>query len=180
MQPTKTGWPALAGHLLRGALEALAGVTLFAMMLLTTADVCGRYLFNAPILGSVELTQIMLAMVVFLTFPTVTWREEHIAVDLLDGLFPRSMVWIRQLVINLICCVALLIMARRIWHLAERSLSWGDATEFLRLPIGYLISLMAVIAAVSGALCAILSVSYLLHGLGIRRRKGPEQNANVL
>lgn len=180
MQPTKTSWPAQAGHLLRGALEALAGITLFAMMILTTADVCGRYFFNSPILGAVELTQIMLAMVVFLAFPTVTWREEHITVDLLDGLFPRSVVWLRQMVINLICSAALLIMARRIWQLAERSISWGDATEFLRLPIGYLIYLMAIVATVTGVLCAILALSYLLHGVGIRRRKGPEQSSNAL
>lgn len=179
MQAT-TSRPAQAGRLLQGALEALAGITLFAMMILTTIDVFGRYFFNSPVTGSVELTQIMLAMVVFLAFPTVTWREEHITVDLLDGIFPRSVVWIRQMVINVICSVALLIMTKRIWALAERSVSWGDATEFLRLPIGYLIYLMAAIAGITGVLCAILALSYLLHGIGIRRRKGPEQSPHAL
>ena len=49
------------GRVMQLALEGVAGATLFALMLLTTADVVGRYFFNLPILGTVELTQQMLA-----------------------------------------------------------------------------------------------------------------------
>ena len=164
------------GQVLQITLEGLAGLVLFAMMLLTTADVIGRYFFNSPVVGAVELTQLMLATIVFLAFPTVTWREQHITVDLLDAVFPKRLVWLRQAVINLICSVALLIMARRIWLLAERAVDWGDATEFLRIPTGYLIYLMSVIAGISGVLCALLVLSYVL---GADQRLGDEADKEV-
>lgn len=161
------------GRGLQQGVEGLAGAVLFILMLLTTVDVTGRYFFNAPILGAVELTQLLLAVIVFLAFPTVTWREEHITVDLLDAVFPKPLVWLRQLVINAICATALLIMARRIWLLAERALGWGDATEFLRIPLGYLIAMMAIMTVIAGLLCALRALLYLLQGLNLLPRTAP-------
>ncbi|HSH57106.1 MAG TPA: TRAP transporter small permease, partial [Halomonas sp.] len=87
--PTRT---ARVGRALQLILEGVAGATLFGMMLLTTVDVIGRYFFNAPILGAVELTQLMLAALVFLSLPVVCWRQEHVSVDLLDAIFPARLV----------------------------------------------------------------------------------------
>lgn len=171
---------ARAGRGIQLVLEGAAGLVLFALMMLTAADVTGRYFFNSPITGSVELTQLMLATIVFLAFPTVTWREEHINVDLLDPYFPKKLVWLRQLVINVISATALLIMAQRIWALAMRSIDWGDATEFLRIPTGYLVALMAIVAGITGVLCIILAVLYLLQGLGLYRRKIDATGKQVL
>ncbi|RCV85674.1 TRAP transporter small permease subunit, partial [Vreelandella rituensis] len=64
MQTLTSRWSNV-GKVMQLGLEGVAGATLFALMLLTTADVVGRYFFNAPILGTVELTQQMLAAVVF-------------------------------------------------------------------------------------------------------------------
>jgi TRAP-type C4-dicarboxylate transport system permease small subunit len=91
-------------------LEGVAGATLFGMMLLTTADVGGRYFFNSPILGAVELTQLMLAALVFLSLPVVCWRQEHVSVDLLDAVFPVKLIWIREVIVNLIVTAALWVM----------------------------------------------------------------------
>ena len=62
---------------------SLAGAAvLFAMMLLTTADVACRYLFNSPILGSLEIIEFMVVLVVFF-FLGITEREgAHVRVDL--------------------------------------------------------------------------------------------------
>ena len=46
-------------------LAYLGAVTLFLMMLLTTADVAGRYILNQPILGGLEITEFMIVSVVF-------------------------------------------------------------------------------------------------------------------
>ncbi|WP_355660526.1 TRAP transporter small permease [Halomonas salifodinae] len=161
------------GLVMQRGLEGVAGATLFALMLLTTADVTGRYFFNNPILGTVELTQLMLAAVVFLSLPVVCWREAHISVDLLDAVFPRSLIWFRQLVVNGVCCAALWVMTRRVWALGERAFAWGDVTEFLRLPLGYLIYLMALMLGLSALLLALRALGYLLEGLRVIERGGP-------
>ncbi|MGM0701774.1 MAG: TRAP transporter small permease [Pseudomonadota bacterium] len=161
------------GRVMQMGLEGVAGATLFAMMLLTTADVAGRFFFNSPILGAVELTQLMLAAVVFLSLPVVCWREEHVSVDLLDALFPARLVWIRQAIVNLIVTVALWVMAGRVWALGERAFQWGDVTEFLRIQTGYLIYLIAVMLAISALLTLLRAAGYLLEGVGILQRGGP-------
>jgi TRAP-type C4-dicarboxylate transport system permease small subunit len=154
-------------------LEGVAGATLFGMMLLTTIDVGGRYFFNSPVLGTVELTQLMLAALVFLSLPIVCWRQEHVSVDLLDAIFPPRLIWARELIVNLIVTAALWVMARRVWALAERAFSWGDVTEFLRIPTGYLVGLISIMLALSALLTLARAVLYLLEGLKVVKRGGP-------
>ncbi|QJQ97386.1 TRAP transporter small permease [Halomonas sp. PGE1] len=165
-------WPRI-GRGLQLMLEGVAGATLFGMMLLTTADVTGRYFFNSPILGAVELTQLMLAALVFLSLPVVCWRQEHISVDLLDAIFPARLVWVREVIVNLLVTAALWVMARRVWALAERAFEWGDVTEFLRIPRGYLIGLIAAMLALSALLALARAVLYLLEGLKVVKQGGP-------
>ncbi|WP_254799122.1 TRAP transporter small permease [Halomonas sp. SS10-MC5] len=171
--PTTSPFLLRVGRVMQLTLEGVAGATLFAMMLLTTADVTGRYFFNSPILGTVELTQLMLAALVFLSLPVVCWREEHVSVDLLDSVFPARLIWIRQVLVNLIVTGALWLMARRVWALGERAMQWGDVTEFLRIPNGYLIYLMAIMLAASAALTLLRALFYLLEGVGVIERGGP-------
>ena len=165
-------WPRV-GRGLQLTLEGVAGATLFGMMLLTTADVTGRYFFNSPILGAVELTQLMLAALVFLSLPVVCWRQEHISVDLLDAIFPARLIWVREVIVNLLVTAALWVMARRVWALAERAFEWGDVTEFLRIPYGYLIGLIAIMLALSALLTLARAVLYLLEGVRVIPQGGP-------
>lgn len=154
-------------------LETLSGGILFLLMSVTTVDVAGRYFFNAPLTGSVELTQLMLAAVVFVAMPVVCWREEHVSVDLLDGVFPARLVWVRQLVVNLLMAAALWLVAGRVWALGLRSLAWGDVTEFLRIPLGYLTCLIALMLFVCAGLTLLRALAYLLEGVGVIDRGGP-------
>lgn len=172
MQILTTRWSNV-GRVMQLTLEGVAGATLFALMLLTTADVVGRYFFNLPILGTVELTQQMLAAVVFLSLPVACWREEHVSVDLLDAIFPARWIWLRQMIVNLIIAVALWVIATRVWALAVRAFEWGDVTEFLRIPDGYLIYLIAIMLFLSALLTLGRALSYLLEGVGIIKCGGP-------
>ncbi|SFC01066.1 TRAP-type C4-dicarboxylate transport system, small permease component [Marinospirillum celere] len=146
---------------LRCLLEGLAGISLLSMMLITTVDVLGRFFFNAPLLGAIELMQLALAIVIFCAFPIVCWKEEHISIDLLDTWVPAWVVPWRQLVINGLCAFALYIMAGRIQVFANRAFSYGDVTEFLKIPMGYLIVLMAVMAWIAAVLCALRAFTYI-------------------
>ncbi|WP_276156013.1 TRAP transporter small permease subunit, partial [Sulfitobacter sp. Ks18] len=63
----------------------MASLALFALMVLTFADVVMRSVFNAPIEAATELIRIGIALIVFSALPILSWRSQHIAVDLLDG-----------------------------------------------------------------------------------------------
>jgi TRAP-type C4-dicarboxylate transport system permease small subunit len=70
---------AIVRTLLNIAMAALA-----AMMLLTVADVTGRYLFNRPLTGSTEVTEFMMACLSFLALVWCTLKKTHIKLDLMD------------------------------------------------------------------------------------------------
>lgn len=126
-----------------------ANVALFVMMIITIADIVGRSVFNTPIMGSIEVTQIALAIMIVCVFPLVIRDETHISVDLLDNMIPRWVVPWRQLCIHLMAVIALSLLTWQIYKYADRAFRYGDVTEFLRVPRGYILAIIAVMGAVS-------------------------------
>ncbi|KFK58598.1 C4-dicarboxylate ABC transporter, partial [Vibrio vulnificus] len=112
-------------------LGSLAALSLFLMMVITFIDVVSRNLLNAPILGSTETVEVLLAIMVFMAFPLVSWQEENICVDLLDNYFPSKWISLRQIIINLFCACSLILVAATNWKLAGRSLEYEEVTEIL-------------------------------------------------
>ncbi len=56
-----------------------------------------------PVPGGFEITEIMLATLIFSGIPLMTLTREHITVDLFDHLMPRAVEHIRTGLISLIC-----------------------------------------------------------------------------
>lgn len=134
------------------ALNLIAGIALIGLMVLTASDVIGRYFFNSPIDGATELTEIGVAIVVFAALPVISWRGESIVVDLFDGFYsPRIALW-RQRVVYVIGACALVYMAQRVLVLGERSLSYGEVTEYLGIAKGYVFVGMAYTMFLTAAL----------------------------
>ncbi|MBU2962431.1 TRAP transporter small permease [Citreicella sp. C3M06] len=150
--PIDHGAPAGA---LRVALAALGGVLLMALMALTVVDVIGRYLFNSPLIGATELTELLLAAVIFLGLPAVALAEEHVSVDLLtDRMPPWVQPW-RLALAGVFSGVVLALVTWRIWIYAGQIGSYGGATNSLRLPIaplGYFCALCTGAGALITAL----------------------------
>ncbi len=71
-------------------ISTIAMVVIVVMMLFTTTDVILRYFFNRPIRGSMELTQLMLLLAVFLGIAYIQYRKGHISVSVLTDRFPRK------------------------------------------------------------------------------------------
>ena len=62
------------------ALGLIAATELFCLMLLTCVDVIGRYFFSSPVAGGFEITEMLLAGLIFSALPLVTLRGEHVTV----------------------------------------------------------------------------------------------------
>jgi len=76
-------FPAASG--LAGGLNRIAGVILFLMMLLTLIDVLLRKLWSHGILGGLELSEFMLAGMVFCALAQAEIQNRHVRVDLFAG-----------------------------------------------------------------------------------------------
>ena len=70
---------------LAGGLNRIAGVILFLMMLLTLIDVLLRKLWSQGILGGLEISEFMLAGMVFCALAQSQIEDRHVRVDLLAG-----------------------------------------------------------------------------------------------
>ncbi len=131
---------------------ALAALLLLAMTALTTLDVVGRYLFNSPVTGAFELTELMLAALIFAGLPLATERDEHVDVDLLDSFLPPNVLRSNVFFANLISSSVLAVLSVQLWSRAEQLVAEGTVTNSLALPLAPVGYLMAVATAVSALL----------------------------
>ena len=69
--------------LINSALKYICVSLLFFMMVLGTVDVIGRYLFNKPILGTLEVFEILLPAIVLLGLGYTQESRAHVAMGLL-------------------------------------------------------------------------------------------------
>jgi len=138
-------------------LNVLAASVLFGLVLITCVDVVGRYVFNHPLTGSTEMTEIALAIVVFSVFPIISWRGEHVVVDIFDRFVPPWLVFVRSLTINITVSVGLFFIGQRVILLGNRSLGYGEVTEYLSVPTGWVINFI-------GGLCWITAFFMLTLG----------------
>jgi len=133
-------------------LEAIAAITLFSLMLLTCADVAGRYFFSNSIDGTTELTEIAIAVMIFAVLPVITWRGGHVVVDILDSFFNNDIIKALSLLAALLISSTLYFLGVRIFQLAERSLRREEITEYLELPVGYIVHYIAIMSWITAAL----------------------------
>lgn len=132
-------------------LELIAAVMLMALMLVTCIDVIGRYVFNNPVPGAIELTQMSMAILVFAVMPVVTWRGGHIVVDLLDSYLNPLVLKALSLFAALTISVSFYFLGKRIFELGARSIRRGEVTEFLGISSGYLVQYIAIMSWITAA-----------------------------
>jgi len=115
-------------------------------------------MFDTPIEAATELIRIAMAVIVFAALPVISWRNEHISVDLLDRFFTGKVDRIRRGLIAILCGLILLWPAQRVAVLAERAASYGDVTEYLGIPQSYVAWMIAASTFVT-------AVAFICRGL---------------
>ncbi len=127
-----------------------ASALLFSMMVLTFADVMGRYIFNRPIPGAFEVTELGLLVLIFAGLPLVSHADEHVTMDFVDKLLSPSLLRALNRVVNLVCAAVMFFLTWQIWIKASKLSAYGDTTEVLRVTIGPFVYFMAVMVALTG------------------------------
>lgn len=133
------------------AISVVAAVLLFLLMMMTFVDVIGRNFFNRPLNGAAELTEMMLAAIVFLMLPFIAIRQKHIVVDLLDFIGNRIFKAVQTLLGIAVGTFFFGMMALRLWHLADSTARYNDATPTMKIPIAPLVYGMSVLSAITAA-----------------------------
>lgn len=142
----------------RSGIVLLGGLMLLTMMAMTIIDVIGRYVFNSPLSGAGELTELLLVSVIFMGLPAVTLEKEHTTVDLFTARMPPWMERWRVLAIGIISTAVLCLIGWQLFVHAGRIWDYGDVSTTLRIPISpvaYFCSACTFISAI-----AALAVSF--------------------
>jgi TRAP-type C4-dicarboxylate transport system permease small subunit len=133
------------------ALAAVAGGLLFAMMTLTFVDVVMRYFFNSPIKGGFEVTEMMMAVLIFAGLPLVSRKNEHVTIDAFDQFFPAVLRRGLHVVIHLVCATTLVGMGWLLYRKAGSFADINDVTQTLKFPIAPFVYLMAALTVATAA-----------------------------
>jgi TRAP-type C4-dicarboxylate transport system permease small subunit len=138
------------------ALGLIAAVVLFAIMLLTCADVIGRYFFHQPIFGAFEITETLLAALIFAGLPLVTLRNEHVTVDVLDPITPESLFRLQHVVACMLGFLSTAYLAWRLWIRALNMDAAGETTGQLKYKLAYLTYSMSILMALTAVALLVL------------------------
>ena len=123
------------GHVEKAS-TAVAACVIFSLMCLVVADVLGRKLFNAPIQGAIEVTELTLVVIVYLSVAYVQGCREHIRLELFSSRVSASVLRRLDFVSLLISLVICLIITWRIGLFAWESWITDDHTMGLvEIPI---------------------------------------------
>jgi TRAP-type C4-dicarboxylate transport system permease small subunit len=149
------GWLSSFGDMLEKAvypigrfLHRFAQVILALMVLLTVIDVCLRYIFNNPITGSYELTEFMMAVLVFASVGFTQSVKDHVSVDLVITKLPGR---VRALLEAITCLFAFGLFALAAWrNVLHTETTWErhDVSAELFIPVSPFVLFVALGLAV--------------------------------
>lgn len=136
------------------ALEFVSALVIFTIMGVTVVDVVGRYVFNAPLPGSFELTQLLMVLVIFSALPAVSRAGSHITVDVILNMLPKARRKWPMAICGVAVAVMLAFLSVVMWNRAGEVWAIGDSTTYLRIPIGpfaYYIAIACAVAVIGQA-----------------------------
>ena len=132
-------------------------------MVITFADVIGRYFLNAPLPAAFQLTEFAMGLVIFAALPILCAREQHVTIDLFAKLFTGRAQRIRAASINAFSTVVMAVIAWRLLVLGNRYAEMGDQTMLLAIPLApfaYAMFFFSLVAAIA------LAVRTFVHAMG--------------
>jgi TRAP-type C4-dicarboxylate transport system permease small subunit len=134
---------------IRKAVETVMALFLLAMVALTFADVIGRRIVGKPIYGANDITEHLMALVVFAGLPLVTAAGAHLTIDLMDKIISRPwLAWWRVLTGVLVTSI----LAVAAWLFIKHGLNASQIAEVsqaLRVPRAPLYFFMAASCGLS-------------------------------
>lgn len=110
-------------------MNAAGTLAIFALLLITNADIVGRDLFNRPLRGTTEILSVGIVAIVFMQLPNTLWAGRFPRADFAVGSLarrsPRAAALL-MLVFHLIGAAMLAILCAAIWPELVRAWALGD------------------------------------------------------
>lgn len=122
------------GRLTYGAFS-VGMVWVLVMMVLTSFDVGLRYLFSAPIKGTLELSEIMLALFGMLGMAYAERMNANVRVEILEKALPRKVTLVLNILTTFLSVLIVLVLVWQSWVMGIEEYHYKTATDTLGIPL---------------------------------------------
>lgn len=140
-------------------MSRIGSYVLFLMMFLTVADVFLRKVFAKSILGTVEITEFMMVILVFFGLAQAEVEDGNVRVDIVMQRFSERGQLIIEMVTQFCCFLLFVFMTWYSFTYAGSKVGSGEVSQDLWIPVYpfvYLVALgFAVLTMVLGTKCII-------------------------
>ncbi len=155
-------------HFINRYIKNFCLVLLFFMMILGTADVIGRYIFNRPILGTFEIFEIILPAIVLLGLGYTQENRAHVRMEILISRFSlRTQTFLNLITNGCALFISILILWRG-WVLTIGYWHMGRTIPTIEIPM-FLPQLLVPLGAL---LLSLVIIIQMLQNIGQLRKKG--------
>lgn len=132
------------GHLLIALLAS--------MVALTFTDVIGRRLFNTPVFGAHDITEHLMALIIFSGLPLLTAQRGHLSIDLFDRwlLRPGWRAWHKA--VDVLIAAVLGLIAWEYALAVGEAQAISEVSSALGIPRAWMYAFMAVTTGLAAVL----------------------------
>ena len=129
---------------LQQLVEILLMTFLSGMVLLTFTDVIGRRLFNTPVFGAHDITEHLMAVIVFSGLPLLTANRAHLSIDLFDRwlLQPQWRIW--HYLVNGLIAAVLALIAYEFAVSVQEAQDMREVSQALGIPRAWMYAYLAI------------------------------------
>jgi len=129
---------------LQQLVEILLMTFLSGMVLLTFTDVIGRRLFNTPVFGAHDITEHLMAVIVFSGLPLLTANRAHLSIDLFDRwlLLPQWRIW--HYLVNGLIAAVLVLIAYEFAVSVQEAQDMREVSQALGIPRAWMYAYLAI------------------------------------
>lgn len=148
------------------AFNMVAAAAIFAMMLLGVGQIALRSIFNAPIVGYIDLVELSMATMAFLGAAYCQRVGAHIRMELLIGRLKGRALWLAETFGTLVAMFVISVLIYYSWGHFIRAYELGDSTidaEFVVWPSKLLVPVAFALWFLRLALQLVGSLRLVIH-----------------
>lgn len=112
----------------------ISALCIFALMGIGVAQIVGRRVFNAPILGYIDAVEMSISIFAFLAIAYCERLNGHVRMELVVGKLRGRLLWGTEIAAHLIALFVVAVLIYFGWTHAMRAYEYGDSTIDVQIP----------------------------------------------